>query len=77
MKFLHKRVLTVILVTVDTGHSFPEKRSETVMFGAGMGQRLVSTVHVVGVSLPSHSAQPFPMYSSYKNFCQKLVVYQC
>lgn len=61
MKFLHKWVLTVVLVTIDTGHSFPEKHSETVWFGTGMGQLLVSTVHTVGVSLPSHSAKPFPM----------------
>lgn len=74
VKFLHKRVLTVVLVTVDTGHSFPKKNPKIVRFGAGMGQQLFSTVRVVGVSLPSHSAQPFPKFSSRVEYLDPVII---
>lgn len=74
MKFLHKRVLTDVLVTVDTGHSFSKKSPKIVRFRASVGQRFYNTVHVVVVSLPSRSAQPFPMFSPRVEYLDPVII---
>lgn len=41
--------MSVVLVTVDTGHSFPKKHSENAAFVTSMDQQLFRTFGVMGM----------------------------